>query len=312
MDRTIPQFLLNKRVLIILFILILVASIAAQEFLTVGNIQNVMLQVATDGIIAVGMTFVILTGGIDLSAGAVVAMASVITIWMQPNMGSGMGILAAVLASAAIGLINGLLITRVGVSPFVTTLGTMTLVKGIALAISGSRTHSGIDPAFANLASQPIIGIPLGTVVFLLMVLVANQFLVRSTTGRGFYAAGGNPEAAWLAGINVKGYLLGAYIFSSITAAVGGVLLTSRINTGSPIIGGDTVMVAVSAILLGGASMAGGSGTIAGTLIGILILGILKNMMNLIGVGGYYQTIILGSLLVLMVLVDRLKYRFKS
>jgi ribose transport system permease protein len=312
MERSISQFLLNKRVLVILFILVLVASLSAQEFLTVGNVRNVFLQVATDGIIAVGMTFVILTGGIDLSAGSVVAMASVITIWMQPNYGSALGIVAAIAASAVIGLINGLLITRVGVSPFVTTLGTMTFVKGIALAISNSRTHSGTDPVFAGLASQPILGIPLGTVIFLLLVLLANYYLVRSTPGRGFYAAGGNPEAAWLAGINVKGYLLGAYIFCSITAAVGGILLTSRINTGSPIIGGDTVMVAVSAILLGGASMAGGSGTIAGTLVGILILGILKNMMNLTGVGGYYQTIILGTLLVLMVLVDRLKYRRKA
>jgi len=184
----------------------------------------------------------------------------------------------------------------------------MTLVKGVALAISNSHTKSGIDPVFGELAKQPVFGLPLATVVFLLLVVLAELFLVHSYNGRGFYAVGGNPEAAWLAGLNTKGYLLGAYVFCSIMAAIGGVFLTSRINTGSPIIGGDTVTIAVSAVLLGGTSMAGGSGTIVGTLIGILILGILKNTMNLIGIGGYYQTIILGVLLVLMVLLDRLNF----
>ncbi len=302
------QFVLNKRVVIILLALILVATLSAQEFLTVGNLRNVLLQVATDGIIAIGMTYVIITGGIDLSVGSVVAMTSVLTIFLQPYLGSQAGILVAIIASAATGLINGLLITRVGVSPFVATLGTMTLVKGVALAVSNSHTKSGIDPAFAELADKPVLGIPLATFIFLLLVVLAEFYLVYTHRGRGIYAVGGNPEASWLAGLNVKGYLLGTYVLCSILAAVGGVLLTSRVNTGSPIIGGETVTVTVSAVLLGGTSMAGGSGRIAGTLVGILILGILKNMMNLIGVGGYYQTIILGGLLVLMVLLDRLNY----
>lgn len=312
MKHPIFQFLLNKRVLIILLALILVASYSTEEFLTIGNIRNVLLQVATDGIIAIGMTFVILTGGIDLSVGSMVAMTSVITIFVQPYFGSGVGIVVAILACAATGLINGLLVTRVGVSPFVTTLGTMTLVKGVALAISNSHTKSGIDPVFAELADLSVHGLPLATVIFLVLVVLAQLYLVYSYNGRGFYAVGGNPEAAWLAGLSVKGYLLYTYIFCAIMAAVGGVLLTSRINTGSPILGGDTVTVAVSAVLLGGTSMAGGSGTIVGTLVGILILGILKNIMNLIGVGGYYQTIILGSLLVLTVLLDRLNYGRKG
>jgi ribose/xylose/arabinose/galactoside ABC-type transport system permease subunit len=286
-------------------VLFLTASLSAQEFFTANNLRNVLLQVASDGIIAVGMTFVLIIGGIDLSVGSVVAMTSVITIWMQPILGSTGGIMAALLAGAAVGLINGMLVTRVGVSPFVSTLGTMAFVRGVALAISGSRTRSGIDPIFAGLANQPVMGLPLATIIFLLLVLVTHLYLVRTYQGRGFYAVGGNPEASWLAGLGVKKYQMAAYIFCSVAASLGGVLLTSRINTGSPIIGNDAITVAVSAVLLGGTSMAGGSGTVAGTLVGVLILGILKNMMNLIGVGGYYQTIILGALLVGMVLLDR-------
>jgi ribose/xylose/arabinose/galactoside ABC-type transport system permease subunit len=309
MNSHIIQFLLKKRALVILFVLFLIACLSTKEFLTLGNINNVLLQVATDGIIAIGMTIVILIGGIDLSVGSVVAMASVITIWMQPQFGSGVGILVSILASAAIGLINGLLITQVGVSPFVTTLGVMTFVKGIALAISNSRTQSGIDPVFAGLANIPVLGIPLGTCIFILMVIATNLYLVRNHTGRGLYAVGGNPEASWLAGLNVKGYTIASYVFCSITAAIGGILLTSRINTGSPIIGGDTSTIVISAVLLGGTSMAGGSGTVSGTLVGVLILGVLKNMMNLIGIGGYYQTIILGTLLVITVLADRSHFK---
>jgi ribose/xylose/arabinose/galactoside ABC-type transport system permease subunit len=305
MKRSIPNFLFQQRVLLVLLVLFVIASFSAQEFLTTNNLRNVLLQVATDGIIAVGMTFVLITGGIDLSVGSVVAMASVITIWMQPSFGSAGGILFAILAGAAVGMINALLVTQVGVSPFVSTLGTMAFVKGVALAIAESRTRSGIDPIFASMADHPVLGLPLATVIFLLLVLITNTYLVRSHQGRGFYAVGGNREASWLAGLGVNSYLMGAYILCSITAALGGVLITSRINTGSPIIGNDTVTIAVSAVLLGGTSMAGGTGNVVGTLLGVLIMGILKNMMNLMGVGGYYQTIILGALLVGMVLLDR-------
>jgi len=305
MNRSFQDNFFKIRVLIVFLVLFTVASLSAKEFLTVNNLRNVLLQVATNGIIAVGMTFVLITGGIDLSVGSLVAMASVITIWMQPNFGSGLGISTAILAGALVGLINGLLVTQVGISPFVSTLGTMIFVRGVALTIANSRTKSGIDPIFAGLANKPILGLPLATIIFLLLVITSHLYLIRSHKGRGFYAVGGNPEASWLAGLGVKKYLLAAYILCSVTASVGGVLLTSRINTGSPIIGNDAVTVAVSSVLLGGTSMAGGIGTVAGTLIGVLIMGILKNMMNLIGVGGYYQTTILGLLLVGMVLLDR-------
>ena len=306
------KILLEKRSIVILVILLLCACIFTTEFLKPSNLSNVLLQVATDGIVAVGVTFIVLTGGIDLSVGSQIALTSVIVIMMQPKYGTLAGVLTSIAVGIVVGVINGLLITRVGISPFVTTLGMMTLIKGVALAISDSRSHSGIDPVFAHLADQRILGIPFAAVVFLLFVLLGNFFLTRTTPGRCYYAVGGNPEASWLAGLNTNGLVLSVYVIGSFCTTIAGILLTSRINTGSPIIAGDTGTTVISAILLGGTSMAGGIGTIYGTLVGTLILGILKNGMNLMGINGYFQTIILGSLLVISVLADRTHYDRKN
>ena len=306
------NFLLEKRSIVILFVLLLCACLFTTEFLKPSNLSNVLLQVATDGIVAVGVTFIVLTGGIDLSVGSQIALTSVIVIMMQPKFGTAAGVLTAVAAGLVIGLLNGLLITRVGISPFVTTLGMMTLIKGIALAVSNSRSHSGIDPVFAHLADQRILGIPFAAIVFILFVLIGNWFLSRTTLGRCYYAVGGNPEASWLAGLNTNALVLSVYVIGAFCTTIAGILLTSRINTGSPIIAGDTGTTVISAILLGGTSMAGGIGTIYGTLVGTLILGILKNGMNLMGISGYYQTIILGTLLVISVLADRTHFDRKD
>ena len=306
--KKIASYLLEKRSIVILVILLLCACLFTTEFLKPSNLSNVLLQVATDGIVAVGVTFIVLTGGIDLSVGSQIALTSVIVVMMQPKFGTPLGVLTAVAAGLVIGLLNGLLITRVGISPFVTTLGMMTLIKGVALAISDSRSHSGIDPVFAHLADQRILGIPFAAIIFILFVLIGNWFLTRTTVGRRYYAVGGNPEAAWLAGLNTNALVLSVYVIGAICTTIAGILLTSRINTGSPIIAGDTGTTVISAILLGGTSMAGGIGTIYGTLIGTLILGILKNGMNLMGINGYFQTIILGTLLVISVLADRSHY----
>ncbi len=311
-SKKIFRYLLAKRSIVILAVLLLCACLFTTEFLKPSNLSNVLLQVATDGIVAVGVTFIVLTGGIDLSVGSQIALTSVIVIMMQPKYGTAAGVIAAILVGLLVGAINGLLITRVGISPFVTTLGMMTLIKGVALAVSDSRSHSGIDQAFAHLADQRIFGIPFAAIVFILFVLVGNWFLTKTTLGRCYYAVGGNPEASWLAGLNTGALVLSVYVIGAFCTTIAGILLTSRINTGSPIIAGDTGTTVISAILLGGTSMAGGIGTIYGTLVGTLILGILKNGMNLMGINGYFQTIILGSLLVISVLADRTHYDQKN
>lgn len=303
--RKLFEKVLKYNVLLVLLILFTGASLFTEGFLTPRNLQNVLLQVATNGTIAVGMTFVIITAGVDLSVGRVIALTSVIAIGLQPYIGSLGASGLALLAGLVIGVMNGLLVTKVGINPFIGTLGMHVFVYGLALGVTNTRPISGIDPAFADLATTPVLGIPLAAVVFLLIVGISHYVLSYTSVGRGFYAVGGNTEASWLSGIKVNAYLIAAYAFTSFTAAISGILLASRINTGSPIIGGATPLVVIAAVLLGGASMTGGSGTILGTLQGVLVLGVLNNGMNLLGVPDFYQTIITGALLVLVMLFDR-------
>ncbi len=303
---------LEHNVLVVLGILFLVSALFNAEFLTARNLQNVLLQVATNGLIAVGMTLVIITAGIDLSVGKVLALAGVIAVGLQPHTGWVAGSALALLAGLIIGIGNGLLVTRLGISPFISTLGMRVFIEGLALGVTATRPISGTDLAFAGLATQPVLGVPLAAIVFLLFVTIGHYVLTYTPLGRGFYAVGGNEEASWLSGIQVKGYLVAAYAITSFTAALAGVLMASRINTGSPIIGRDTDLVVIAAVLLGGASMAGGSGTILGTLQGVLVLGILKNGMNLLGIAEYYQTMITGILLIMVMLFDRYSARRKA
>lgn len=305
MPRKLFKGVLKYNVLFVLFTLFVCASLFTENFLTPRNLQNVILQTATNGIIAVGMTFVIITAGIDLSVGAVIALSSVIAVGLQSYAGSLGASILALLVGLIIGLMNGLLVTKVGINPFISTLGMSIFVRGLALGVTNTRPISGTDPTFAEMATMPVLGVPLAAVIFLLLIAVCHYFLSYTSVGRGFYAVGGNEEASWLSGISVDLYLIGAYAFTSFTAALGGMLLASRINTGSPIIGESATLVVIAAVLLGGASMTGGSGTVLGTLQGILVLGILNNGLNLLGVADFYQTIITGVLLVFVMLFDR-------
>lgn len=299
------QNILHQRVLVILLILFVVSSIVNKEFLTAGNLRNLLLQVSVDGVIAVGMTFVIITGGIDLSVGSVVALTTVIIMRLQPGSGSVAGVVAALCFGLFLGSINGLLVTKVGVNPFVSTLGMLTFAHGLALRFSNNRTISGIDPGFAELTELPVLGIPFAALVFILLVLICHYVLTSTAWGRGFYAVGGNKESSWLSGFKVDSYIITAYVLAGFLAALGGVLLASRINTGSPIVGSDTPLIVITAVLLGGTRLTGGSGTPLGTMQGILVIGVLRNGLNLFGVGGYAQTIILGSILIFVMLLDR-------
>ncbi|HDQ72207.1 MAG TPA: ABC transporter permease [Chloroflexi bacterium] len=305
MWRNLLEKILKYNVLLVLLVLIAGVSLLSDKFLTSRNLQNVMLQISTDGIIAIGVTFVIITAGIDLSVGKVLALASVVAVGLQPHTGSFWAVVLALLTGAVIGVMNGLLVAKVKINPFISTLGMRVFVEGLALGVTNTRPISGTDPAFAQLATTPVLGIPLAAAIFLVMVGICHYILSYTPVGRGFYAVGGNKEASWLAGIKVNGYLVAAYAFTSFTAALAGVLLASRINTGSPIIGRDTDLVVIAGVLLGGASMSGGSGTIVGTLLGMLVLGVLNNSLNLLRVADFYQTIITGVLLVLVMLLDR-------
>jgi ribose transport system permease protein len=297
---------------LVLVLVVVGAAAADPRFLSTENLFNLLRQIAPTGIIAIGMTAVIIAGGIDLSVGAMVAVASVIVMATEPHFGPVVAVLMALSMGILAGSVNGFLVTRGRINPFVGTLGMMTMLRGLALTISDSQTLPGQNPAFARLADYPVLGAPFSAVLWVVLLAGGHYVLTQTAAGRAIFAVGGNLEASRLAGLNVHRSLYLAYVAAALMAAVAGVLIASQINSGSPVLGNETPLYVIAAVLLGGASMRGGSGSLLGTLQGVVILGVLRNALNVSGVGGYYQILIVGLLLVATVLFDQLLGRRRA
>ncbi|CUH95938.1 hypothetical protein P22_2026 [Propionispora sp. 2/2-37] len=283
-------------------------ALISEEFLTVSNLLNVARQISLNAIISVGMTLVILTGGIDLSVGSIVAIAGSVTAGLiLQGTGLAVAIGAALLLGAAIGGFNGLLITRGGVPPFIATMGMMTIVRGYSLIYTDGRPITGLSEQFRWLGGGYIAGIPVPVVLMVIIFAAAYIFLKQNRYGRYIYAIGGNEEATRLSGINTKGVLLSVYVIAGFMAALSGIILTSRLNSAQPTAGVSFEMDAIAAVVLGGTSLAGGVGTIGGTLIGAMIIGVLDNGLNLLNVSSFYQQVAKGVVILLAVLLDRKK-----
>jgi inositol transport system permease protein len=281
--------------------------VARPAFLTLPNLVNLARQISINGILAVGVTFVLLTGGVDLSLGSVVALAGVIAAYCaQPPLASPLGpVLAAVAAGAACGALNGLIVTKGRVAPFIVTLGMMTVARGLALVVSGGRPVSGLEARFTALGAGDIGGVPIPVVVLGGVALAAGVFLNRFKLGRYVYAVGGNERAAHASGIPVEGVKMLAYIVSAAAAGLAGAVLAARITTGQPNAGVGYELDAIAAVVIGGTSLAGGVGGIGGTLAGALLMGVINNGLDLVNVPSYYQQIAKGAIIVGAVVLDR-------
>jgi ribose transport system permease protein len=279
--------------------------IATPHFLTTANLLNVVEQSTLIGIIAVGMTFVILTAGIDLSVGSIVALSGVA---MGTAFRAGLPIFAAALTGLAVGLAcglaNGALITLGRLPPFIATLGMMSIARGGALMLSDGRPISGYSDGFRALATGDLLGIPLPVVIMLAIYGIAHFVLSRTTLGRYTYAIGGNEEAAELSGIRVRAYKSAVYGIAGLLSAVTSILLVARLDSAQPIAGIMYELDAIAAVVIGGTSLLGGSGSVIGTLIGALIMGVLRNGLNLLGVSSYLQQVAIGGVIIVAVLMD--------
>lgn len=276
-------------------------GVATDAFFTSGNLSNVLRQNAFTAILAAGMSFAILTGGIDLSVGSVVALSGVLCADVLVK-GGGLvpALLAGLAAGAAIGTLNGLVVTRVGIPPFVTSLATMLIVRGAAYKYTDARTISNLPPEFAALSQG------LGpTLVMAAVFGLTWLLLMRTPFGRHVYATGGNRDAAWLAGIRVNGVLLRVYALCGACAGLAGILVASRLNAGYPKAGEFYELDAVTAVVVGGTSLFGGRGSIWGTLAGAFFIGILNNGLNLFHVETYDQLIAKGLVLLAAASLDR-------
>ncbi len=298
-------------VLLILLVIGLIFTLGSDRFLTPSNLMNIALQTSIIAIVAIGMTFVILTAGIDLSVGSLMALCGALAagLAVQQALGTFVGIGLALLAGLAIGAINGLLVVKGKMPPFVATLSTLAIARGLTLVYTEGRPISGIDERFIFLGSGEILGIAT-PVVILAIVFVIAYIVLRSTRfGNYVYATGGNEEVSRLAGIRTSVITLSVYLISGFLAALGGILLVARLWSAQPNAAVGLELDAIAAPVLGGVSLFGGVGSVAGTLVGAFILGILSNGLNLMGVPSFYQQVIKGVVLILAVMLDVLTKR---
>ena len=296
--------------LLAIYAIILVAmSLLSPYFLSSKNFTNLLLASSTMGIIAMFTTMLMVGGGLDLSIGSTVALVGVIISHAQYTLGIPGAVAVGLAASVAIGLTNGLLVTRVGINPLITTLGMFSVVRGLAFVISGGLTETMFDPVFGRLGRGFIAAIPVPVIIFAVVTVACHVVMKYTKYGRAMYSIGGNPTASRLAGLPVKRYQLAAYVLSALSAGVAGVILTSLLGAGAPQAATGLELSVIAAVILGGTSLAGGKGTILGTLLGVLILGTLNNGMVLLSVSAYYQQIAQGLVLLLAVGLDQLRLR---
>jgi inositol transport system permease protein len=311
------QYINNIRqygLLIVFGIICLIISLITPQFLTVSNLTIIVTQVSINALLAFGVTFVIITGGIDLSLGSIVAVTGV-TAAMLAHPDSYpvlIPIVMGLLAGLLMGAFNGFIITKSKIAPFIVTLGTMTIGRGLALILSDGRPVSNLSDSFNYLGSGTVFGIPFLILIFILVFALCSIILNKTVLGRYIYAIGGNEQAARASGINIDRVKLSVYSISGLLAGLAGILLASRITTGQPNAGAGFELDAIAAVVIGGTSTAGGRGTMAGTLIGVLLIGVINNGLDLLNVTSYYQQVVMGIIIIGAVVLDSLNQKSNS
>ena len=297
--------LLKGRTLFVLIILFIFFSIKADSFCTVNSLLLVCKHVAQYGILGIGMTYVIITGGIDLSVGSVVAITGVIVgSLLQSGTNWFLASLAALVISAICGVFNGWLISYVGFQPFIATLSTMTIGRGFAQVYSNGKPYTISDLSFKVIGQGYFLGIPVPIILLVIFCIIGLVILTMTTFGRYVFAIGGNMNAAKLSGVRTQRVQLMVYVMSSICAWMVGLILAARISSGQPTAGESYEMDAIAATAIGGTSMSGGIGSLSGTIIGFVILGLLQNSMNLMNINSFWQQIVKGLLIIIAVFLD--------
>lgn len=304
------QFLTKSQfggLLIALILTCIYFSSQSPAFSTLSNFLLIFNQIAVNGILAFGVTFVIIAGGIDLSIGSILAVSGVVAaLFAQAETGNlGLSILLSLLVGTLIGTLNGLITVFSKVPPFIVTLGSMTMGRGLALLISDGKPVSNLLDSFNYLGNEAIFGIPISILILVLTFFISTYILDQSIWGRYIKAIGGNEFAAFVSGISVNKIKCLVYSLSGLFAAVASILLTSRINTGQPNAGLGFELDAIAAVIIGGTSTKGGKGSMIGTLLGVIFIGIINNGLDLLNVSAYWQQILMGGIIILAVLFDR-------
>lgn len=299
----------NVSLLIALILLVVVISVQNPNFLRYQNLLGIGTAITVFGLLAVVQTLVILLGALDISVGSVTGLTSVVgAMVFTATSSSALGILTALAIGTLCGLFNGLVIVYGRVNPVIATLATLAAFKGLAQIISGGRSqgYTGTDAVYTTLGRGTLLGVPVLIYIFLIVAVIAALVLKFTDVGRNIYAIGGNETAARLAGINLNRYIIGVYVVVGVVGGLAGVLLTSRTGSGQPISGSEGLeLEAITAAALGGAALQGGKGTIAGTVLAVILLGVLSNGLTVLGVDPFWQNVAKGGLLVVAVIIQQ-------
>ncbi len=304
------SLLIKYKSLVGLLLLIVVVSILSPSFLSTRNILNILRQTSVNAIIAAGMTFVILTGGIDLSVGSVLALSGAFAASL---LASGQSIIVAVIAAivvgSVVGFLNGFIIAKGKLQPFIATLATMTILRGITLVFTDGKPitlgSNALAMAFGKIGGGTILEVPSPVIITIVVFITCYYILNHTKMGRYTYALGGNEEATKLSGLNTDRIKIWVYTISGILSAVAGIIITSRLYSAQPTAGTGYELDAIAAVVLGGTKLTGGKGKISGTIIGALIIGVLSNALNILDVSSYYQMMVKGIVILIAVLLDR-------
>lgn len=302
-----------------LIVLLIVFSVLSPNFFTFSNLVGIMLATAVIGILALGVTFVIITGGIDLSIGTVMTFSSVIagvfiSYW---HVNTLLGVIGGIVAGGLCGLVNGLLISKLRIPPFIATLGMMNVTKGLSLIITGTKpiyfTNSKV---FTKISQGSVLGdiipgfdIPNAVLIFFIVAIIASFILTKTVLGRFNFALGSNEEATRLSGVNVNKWKMLIYMVCGLFCGLAGILMASRINSAQPALGPGYELEAIAAVVIGGTSLSGGTGTIFGTFIGAFIMSVLTNGLRILSVAQEWQTVVVGAVIILAVFADTLRQR---
>ncbi|NGP46691.1 ABC transporter permease [Bacillaceae bacterium SIJ1] len=290
------------------FILIgffIIGSLLSEHFLTTQNVLNVLQQSSFVGIVAIGMTFVILVAGIDLSVGAVLALSGMlVSLLLSQGMNPILAIIITIMAGALMGFVSGFLSTKFKVPAFIATLAMMVSARGFALLTTDGEPIYDLPPMFTALG-ESVGRIPVPVIIWVILTIISAIALKYTTFGRKLYAVGGNEESARLSGISVEKYITSTYLLSGVLAAIAGILMSAWLTVGQPTAGQGLELDAIAAVVIGGTSLAGGKGGIGGTFIGVLIMSIIVNIFNLLGLSSYYQSIFMGAIIVIALIMNQ-------
>lgn len=305
----------QREAVLVVFIFVgcVALTIATPDFLTEANLKAILLGMADTGIIAVGMTILLVSGGFDLSVGSVLALSGIVAgRLLVAGTSAPIAVLAGLAAGAAVGLVNGLFVAKLGINPLIQTLGMMGVIRGVVYLLGGGFGVAGLSKPFTSIGQSSFFG--LGSPIWIMVVtLVLGDFwLRRGRVLRQMYYIGGNEKAARLAGIRVVRLKMGAYVLSGFMAALAGIVLTSRFGSASVSAGTGAELTVIAAVVIGGASLTGGAGTVAGAALGVLLLQLINNALNLLGVGPNWQGIAIGTVLIVAVATDAVIVRLKE